>query len=46
MVGYQIAAYTGPDAKEVILAWVKEKNYTPNDVVIKKSGDTVWVEKK
>lgn len=46
MVGYQIAAYTGSDAKEVIIKWVRDNNLTPDNVVIKKSGDTVWVEKR
>jgi hypothetical protein len=40
----QLAAYTGPDAKEIIIAWVREQGYVSGQVKIKQQGETVWVE--
>lgn len=40
----QIAAYTGPEAKNVILAWVREQGYVSGQVKIRQQGETVWVE--
>lgn len=45
-MGHQIAAYTGPDAKDVILAWVREQGHTKDSVKILQRGETVWVEIK
>lgn len=41
----QIAAYTGPDAKEIIIQWVRVNGFTPDDVKILQRGETVWAEK-
>lgn len=45
IMGHQIAACTGPDAREVIVKWVREQGYTPDDVKILQRGDTVWAER-
>lgn len=42
----QIVAYTGPDAKEIIIAWVREQGFTQDEVKILQRGETVWAEKK
>ena len=40
----QIAAACGPEAKEVIIAWVREQGYVSGQVRIRQHGESVWVE--
>ena len=41
----QIAAATGPEAKDTIIKWVKDHGYTKDDVKILQRGETVWAER-
>lgn len=43
-MGNQIAAYTGPDAKERMIQWAKDNGYVSGQVRIRQQGETVWVE--
>lgn len=40
----QIAAYTGPDAKDKMIQWAKDNGYVSGQVRIRQKGETVWVE--
>lgn len=42
----QISAYTGDNAKDIIIQWVRDNGYTPDDVRIKQRDGTVWAERK